>query len=69
VGRIERTLFIVEWILDAGAAPCTVGTSTAEHHAAEKCTAHRPSGRNPRPHDGGQHYRIAGLNLLTAIIV
>ena len=71
VGRIERTLFIIEWIFDTGMQRrAQVGLNKGEAHHVLKNALH--IGRQGDIRDRtteGQHYRIAGLNLLTAIIV
>jgi TnpA family transposase len=69
VGRIERTLFIIEWILD----------TDMQRRAQIGLNKERPTMRSKmRSVSGGrkfaiarqrQHYRIAGLNLLTAVII
>lgn len=71
VGRIERTLFIIEWILDAGMQRRTqVGLNKGEaHHALKNALRIGRQGEIRDRTTEGQHYRIAGLNLLTAIIV
>lgn len=71
VGRIERTLFIIEWILDAGIQRRTqVGLNKGEaHHALKNALRIGRQGEIRDRTTEGQHYRIAGLNLLTAIIV
>jgi TnpA family transposase len=71
VGRIERTLFIVEWILDAGMQRrAQVGLNKGEaHHALKNALRIGRQGEIRDRTTEGQHYRIAGLNLLTAIIV
>jgi TnpA family transposase len=71
VGRTERTLFIIEWILDAGMQRRTqVGLNKGEaHHALKNALRIGRQGEIRDRTTEGQHYRIAGLNLLTAIIV
>ena len=71
VGRIERTLFIIEWILDAGMQRrAQVGLNKGEaHHALKNALRIGRQGEIRDRTTEGQHYRIAGLNLLTAIIV
>ena len=71
IGRIERTLFILEWLLDETMRRrAQIGLNKGEAHHALK-TALR-IGRQGEIRDRtseGQHYRMAGLNLLTAIII
>lgn len=71
VGRIERTLFIIEWILDAGMQRrAQVGLNKGEaHHALKNALLIGRQGEIRDRTPEGQHYRIAGLNLLTAVIV
>ena len=71
VGRVERTLFIIEWILDAGMQRrAQVGLNKGEaHHALKNALRIGRQGEIRDRTTEGQHYRIAGLNLLTAIIV
>src|SRR3546814_5282758 len=71
VGRIERTLFIIEWILDVGMQRrAQVGLNKGEaHHALKNALRIGRQGEIRDRTTEGQHYRIAGLNLLTAIIV
>lgn len=71
VGRIERTLFIIDWILDAGMQRrAQVGLNRGEaHHALKNALRIGRQGEIRDRTSEGQHYRIAGLNLLTAIIV
>lgn len=71
VGRIERTLFIIEWILDANMqrrAQVSLNKGEA-HHALKNALRIGRQGEIRDRTTEGQHYRIAGLNLLTAIIV
>lgn len=71
VGRIERTLFIIEWILDTGMQRrAQVGLNKGEaHHALKNALRIGRQGEIRDRTTEGQHYRVAGLNLLTAIIV
>ncbi len=71
VGRIERTLFIIKWILDADMQRRTqVGLNKGEaHHALKNALRIGRQGEICDRTTEGQHYRIAGLNPLTAIIV
>lgn len=71
VGRIERTLFIIEWILDTDMQRrAQIGLNKGEaHHALKNALRIGRQGEIRDRTAEGQHYRIAGLNLLTAIIV
>lgn len=71
IGRVERTLFIVEWLLDADMQRrAQIGLNKGEAHHALKNTLR--IGRQGEIRDRtseGQHFRMAGLNLLAAIII
>ena len=71
VGRIERTLFLIEWMLDTGMQRrAQVGLNKGEaHHALKNALRIGRHGEIRDRTTEGQHYRIAGLNLLTAIII
>ncbi|CDL86363.1 Tn3 family transposase [Xenorhabdus cabanillasii] len=71
VGRIERTLFIIEWILDTDMQRrAQIGLNKGEaHHALKNALRIGRQGEIRDRTTEGQHYRIAGLNLLTAIII
>ena len=71
IRRVERTLFIVDWLFDANMQRrANTGLNKGEAHHALK-NAFR-IGRQDAIRDRsseGQHYRMAGLNLLAAIII
>lgn len=71
IGRIERTLFIIEWLLDADMQRrANVGLNKGEaHHALKNALRIGRQGEIRDRTTEGQHYRIAGLNLLTAIVI
>lgn len=71
VGCVERTLFIVEWILDTDMQRrAQIGLNKGEaHHALKSALRIGRQGEIRDRTTEGQHYRIAGLNLLTAIII
>ncbi len=71
VGRIERTLFIIEWILDADMQRrARIGLNKGEaHHALKNALCIGRQGEIRDRTSEGQHYRMAGLNLLAAIII
>src|SRR5690606_19058466 len=71
VGRVERTLFIIEWILDTDMQRrAQIGLNKGEaHHALKNALRIGRQGEIRHRTAEGQHYRIAGLNLLTAIII
>lgn len=71
VGRVERTPFITEWILDTDMqrrAQICLNKGEA-HHALKNALRIGRQGEIRDRTTEGQHYRIAGLNLLTAIVI
>lgn len=64
-------MFIIEWILDANMQRrAQVGLNKGEaHHALKNALRIGRQGEIRDRTNEGQHYRIADLNLLTAIIV
>ncbi len=70
VGRIERTLFIVEWLLDTDMQRrAQIGLNKGEaHHALKNALWIGRQGEIRDRTAEGQHYRMAGLNLLAAVI-
>ncbi len=71
IGRIERTLFIIEWLLDTDMQRrAQIGLNKGEaHHALKSALRIGRQGEIRDRTTEGQHFRIAGLNLLTAIII
>lgn len=71
IGRVERTLFIIEWALNMDMQRrAQVGLNKGEaHHALKGALRLGRQGEIRDRTTEGQHYRIAGLNLLTAIII
>jgi TnpA family transposase len=71
IGRVERTLFIIEWILDADMQRrAQVGLNKGEsHHALKNALRIGRQGEIRDRTSEGQHYRMAGLNLLAAIVI
>src|SRR3546814_6353922 len=71
LGRIERTLFMSDWILDAGLQrQAQIGLNKGEaHHALKRAISFHRRGEIRDRSGEGQHYRIAGMNLLAAIII
>ena len=71
IGRVERTLFIIDWLLDTDMQRrAQVGLNKGEAHHALKSALR--IGRQGEIRDRtieGQHFRIAGLNLLATIII
>lgn len=71
IGRIERTLFIIDWILDIDMQRrARIGLNKGEaHHALKNALRIGRQGEIRDRTAEGQHYRMAGLNLLAAIII
>jgi len=71
IGRVERTLFIIEWLLDTDMQRrAQIGLNKGEaHHALKSALRIGRQGEIRDRTAEGQHFRIAGLNLLTAIII
>lgn len=71
IGRIERTLFIIDWLLDADMQRrAQIGLNKGEaHHALKNALRIGRQGEIRDRTTEGQHYRMAGLNLLAAIII
>lgn len=71
VGKVERTLFIVEWLLDVDMQRrAQIGLNKGEaHHALKNALRLGRQGEIRDRTAEGQHYRMAGLNLLAAIII
>ena len=71
IGRIERTLFIIDWLLDTDMQRrAQIGLNKGEaHHALKNALRIGRQGEIRDCTTEGQHFRIAGLNLLTAIII
>ncbi|MFS8184140.1 Tn3 family transposase [Pseudovibrio denitrificans] len=71
VGRLERTLFVLEWLLDTDMqCRALIGLNKGEaHHALKNALRIGRQGEIRDRTAEGQHYCIAGLNLLAAIII
>jgi TnpA family transposase len=71
IGRVEQTLFIADWLLDADVQRRTqIGLNKGEaHHALKNALRIGRQGEIRDRTTEGQHFRIAGLNLLAAIII
>jgi TnpA family transposase len=71
IGRVERTLFIIDWLLDADMQRrAQVGLNKGEaHHALKNAIRIGRQGEIRDRTSEGQHFRMAGLNLLAAIII
>ena len=71
IGRVERTLFIIDWVLDPGMRRrAHIGLNKGEsHHALKNALRIGRQGEIRDRSSQGQHYRMAGLNLLAAIVI
>ena len=71
IGRVERTLFMIDWLLDVDMQRrASLGLNKGEaHHALKSALRIGRQGEIRDRTPGAQHFRIAGLNLLTAIII
>ena len=71
VGRVERTLFMIDWALDPSMQRrAQLGLNKGEsHHALKNALRIGRQGEIRDRTTEGQHYRIAGLNLLAAIVI
>lgn len=71
VGRVERTLFMIDWALDPNMQRrAQLGLNKGEsHHALKNALRIGRQGEIRDRTTEGQHYRIAGLNLFAAIII
>ncbi|RDT37842.1 hypothetical protein DXF92_29545, partial [Klebsiella pneumoniae] len=69
VGRFERTLLIIEWIVDTDMQRrAQMGLNKGEaHHALKNALRIGRQGEIRDRTTEGQDYRIAGLILLTAV--
>ena len=70
VGRVERSLFMIDWTTDPDMRRrAQSGLNKGEsHHALKRAINFHQRGELRDRTEEGQHYRIAGLNLLAAII-
>ncbi len=71
IGRVERTLFIIDWLLDADKQRrAQIGLNKGEaHHALKNALRIGRQGEIRDRTSEGQHFRMAGLNLLAAIVI
>ncbi len=71
IGRVERTLFIIDWLLDADMPRrAQIGLNKGEaHHALKNALRIGRQGEIRDRTSEGQHFRITGLNLLAATII
>ena len=70
VGRVERSLFMIDWTTDPDMRRrAQVGLKGEAHHALKRAINFHQRGELRDRTEEGQHYRLAGLNLLAAIII
>jgi len=71
IGRVERTLFKIDWLLDADMLRrANIALTKGEaHHTLKNALRIGRQGETRDRTAEGQHYRMAGLNLLAAIII
>lgn len=71
IGRIERTLFIIDWLLDTDIQRrAQIGLNKGEaHHALKNALRIGRQGEIRDRTAEGQRYRMAGLILLAAIVI
>ena len=71
IGRVERTLFMIDWALDIDMQRrANLGLNKGEaHHALKNALRIGRQGEIRDRTSEAQHFRIAGLNLLAAIII
>lgn len=71
IGRIERTLFTIDWLLDVDMQRrAQIGLNKGEaHHALKNALRIGRQGEIRDRTAEAQHYRLACLNLLAAIII
>ena len=71
VARVERSLFMIDWATDPDMRRrAQVGLNKGEaHHALKRAINFHQRGELRDRTGEGQHYRVAGLNLLAAIII
>lgn len=71
IGRVERTLFMLRWMMDEQLQlRVQLGLNKGEaHHALKRALSFNRYGEIRDRTSEGQHYRIAGMNLLAAIVI
>ena len=71
IGRVERTFFIIYWVLDPEMRRrAQLGLNKGEsHHALKNALRIGRQGAIRDRTSEGQHYRMAGLNLLAATVI
>ena len=71
IGRLERSLFMLRWMMDEQLQlRVQMGLNKGEaHHALKRALSFNRHGEIRDRTSEGQHYRIAGMNLLAAIVI
>lgn len=71
VGRVERTLFMMDWVLNTDMQHrVQIGLNKGEaHHALKNALRIGRQGEIRDRTAEGQHYRMAALNLMAAIVI
>ena len=71
IGRLERSLFMLRWMIDEQLQlRVQLGLNKGEaHHALKRAISFNRHGEIRDRTSEGQHYRIAGMNLLAAIVI
>ena len=71
VGRVERTLFMIEWVLNTDMQRrVQIGLNKGEaHHALKNALRIGRQGEIRDRTTEGRHFRMAALNLLAAIVI
>ncbi len=71
VGRVERTLFMLDWVLNADMQRrVQIGLNKGEaHHALKNALRIGRQGEIRDRTTEGQHYRMAALNLLATMVI
>lgn len=71
VGRVERSIFMLRWIIDADLQRrAQMGLNKGEaHHALKRAISFNRKGEIRDRTTEGQHYRISGMNHLLATII
>lgn len=71
IGRLERSLFMLRWMVDEQLQyRAQLGLNKGEaHHALKRALSFNRHGEIRDRTSEGQHYRIAGMNLLAAVVI
>ena len=71
IGRLERSIFMLRWMMDEQLQlRVQMGLNKGEaHHALKRALSFNRHGEIRDKTSEGQHYRVAGMNLLAAIVI